>query len=109
MFIIFLAAATILPTTAVADSRIDRLERTVAELGERIRKLEQQNRQQHIIIENRQTKQPVYACNVSVFGHSYEASADNEGIARQQVRKACAAEQNAMFCTDREIKCRKYP
>ena len=74
-----------------------------------MRQLEQQTRAQHIIIENRQSKAPVYACNVSVFGHNYEGSATNEGLARQQARKACAAEQNAMFCTDREIKCRKYP
>ena len=103
------AMAASFPITASADSRIDRLERQVAELSERVRQLEQQTRAQHIIIENRQSKAPVYACNVSVFGHNYEGTATNEGLARQHARKACAAEQNAMFCTDREIKCRKYP
>ena len=63
------AMAASFPITASADSRIDRLERQVAELSERVRQLEQQTRAQHIIIENRQSKAPVYACNVSVFGH----------------------------------------
>lgn len=102
------AMAASFPITASADSRIDRLERQVAELSERVRQLEQQTRAQHIIIENRQSKAPVYACKCvgvrpQLRGHRHQR---RPGLSR---RKACAAEQNAMFCTDREIKCRKYP
>ena len=49
-----------------------------------------------------------YVCSVTPFRKTYEATSHNEGLARTQVRRACQAEQNAIFCEDSDIKCRRY-
>lgn len=113
---LLLAAGLAAPALTLADNgqdtaaRLLYLEQRVEELSRRVLTLEQQNRrQQHIIIENRRQTPTTYACSVSVFGKTYEALDQNEGVARHRVRQACTAQQNAIFCTDRDIKCRSYP
>lgn len=112
---LLLAAGLVAPALTLADNgqdtaaRLLYLEQRVEELSRRVLTLEQQNRQQqHIIIENRRQTPTTYACSVSVFGKTYEALDQNEGVARHKVRQACGAQQNAMFCTNRDIKCQAY-
>lgn len=108
---LFTLAALMLPYGAFADSdnlRIARLEQQVAELSRRIQLLEQQNKTQRIVIENRQATRNVYTCRISLFGKTYEAASENEGLARLQTSRACKAEQAEIFCGNRDIKCEKY-
>ncbi|MFV2030254.1 hypothetical protein [Neisseria sp. S1] len=103
--------ALMMPYSAFADSdnlRIARLEQQVAELSRRIQFLEQQNKTQRIVIENRQAVRNVYTCRTSPFGKTYEAASENEGLARLQVSRACKAEQSEIFCRNQDIKCEKY-
>lgn len=111
---LLLAAGLAAPALTLADNgqnqaaRLHYLEQRVEELSRRLSALEQQNRQQHVIIENRRETPATHACSVSVFGKSYEALDQNEGVARHKVRQACSTQQNAIFCTDRHIQCQTY-
>ena len=61
-----------------------------------------------VIIEHRSGRNPAYVCSITPFRKTYEATSHNEGLARTQVRRTCQAEQNAIFCEDSDIKCRRY-
>lgn len=108
-----LLIAAALPV-ALADStdRITALERRIADLENRIAILErnqsQNSRVNEVIIEHRTGRQPTYICSVTPFQKTYEATSHNEGLARTRVRRACTAEQNAIFCDDSDIKCQRY-
>lgn len=89
-----------------AAARIAALEARVAELEKRLLVLEQKSNQ-NIVIEHRRSN-PVYVCQVSAFGKNYEAVEPNEGLARAQVRKACMAHHDEMFCRDSRMKCKRF-
>ena len=59
---------------------------------------------QHGIPPNRS----VYVCSVTPFRKTFEAADNNEGLARGKVRRACNAETSAMFCEDRDIRCKRF-
>ncbi|MBH5329571.1 hypothetical protein H9Q10_07815 [Eikenella sp. S3360] len=114
-----LAILTLLPATLSAapavsndSTRITALEQRIADLENRIAILErnqsQGSRTNEVIIEHRTGRDPVYVCSISPFRKTYEATSHNEGLARAQVRRACTAEQNAIFCADTNISCRRY-
>ena len=113
-----LLALSALPTAlyaAPADdaARISTLERRIADLEARIAVLERNQSARNgnvreVIIEHRAGRSPAYVCSVTPFRKTYEATSHNEGLARAQVRRACQAEQNAIFCEDSDIKCRRY-
>ena len=110
-----LLALSTLPTAlyaAPADdaARISTLERRIADLEARIAVLERNQPARNgnvreVVIEHRTGRNPAYVCSVT---KTYEATSHNEGLARAQVRRACQAEQNAIFCEDSDIKCRRY-
>ena len=50
----------------------------------------------------------VYVCSVTPFRKTFEAADNNEGLARGKVRRACNAETSAMFCEDRDIRCKRF-
>lgn len=113
-----LLALSILPTTlyaAPADdaARISALERRIVDLEARIAVLEHNQATRNgnvreVIIEHRAGRNPAYVCSITPFRKTYEVNSHNEGLARAQVRRACQAEQNAIFCVDADIKCRRY-
>ena len=112
-----LLALTALPTALHAApvddaARISALERRIADLEARIAVLERnqaaRGNVREVIIEHRAGRNPAYVCSVTPFRKTYEATSHNEGLARAQVRRACQAEQNAIFCADADIKCRRY-
>ena len=113
-----LLALSALPTAlyaAPADdaARISTLERRIADLEARIAVLERNQSASNgnvreIIIEHRTGRNPAYVCSVTPFSKTYEATSHNEGLARTQVRRACQASENAIFCEDSDIKCRRY-
>ncbi len=104
-----LAAA---PAPRAEAERITALEQRIADLENRIAILErnqsQNSRVNEVVIEHRTGRDPVYVCSLSPFRKTYEATSHNEGLARAQVRRACNAEQNAIFCADSDIRCRRY-
>ena len=108
------ANPVVAPTAPVAApvtdpaARIAALEARIADLEKRILVLEQTNTRQNIVIEHRRRNPAVFVCSASVFGKTYEAADRNEGLARIQVRKACQAEQDAMFCRDSRISCQQF-
>ncbi|OAM29317.1 hypothetical protein A7P95_03650 [Eikenella longinqua] len=114
-----LAILALLPATLSAapavhtdSARITALEQRIADLENRIAILErnqsQGSRSNEVIIEHRTGRDPVYVCSISPFRKTYEATSHNEGLARAQVRRACNAEQNAIFCADTNIRCQRY-
>ena len=113
-----LLVLTALPTAlyaAPADdaARISALERRIADLEARIAVLEHNQATRNgnvreVIIEHRAGRSPAYVCSITPFRKTYEVTSHNEGLARAQVRRACQAEQNAIFCVDADIKCRRY-
>ena len=50
----------------------------------------------------------VYICSITPFQKTFEAADRNEGLARGKVRRACNAETSAMFCEDRDIRCKRF-
>ena len=50
----------------------------------------------------------VYVCSITPFRKTFEAADHNEGLARGKVRRACNAETSAMFCEDRDIRCKRF-
>lgn len=98
------------PMAPVADpaARIAALEARIADLEKRMHALEQKSPRHNIVIEHRRRNPAVFVCSASVFGKTYEAADRNEGLARIQVRKACQAEQDDMFCRDSRISCKQF-
>lgn len=105
---LLLTMATLPAWAAAGDAaaRIASLEARVAELEKRLLVLEQKS-SQNIVIEHRRSR-PVFVCQASVFGKNYEAADSNEGLARVQVRKACMADHDEMFCRDSRMKCKRF-
>ncbi|MDO4796117.1 MAG: hypothetical protein Q4A28_09310 [Brachymonas sp.] len=105
---LMLALAT-LPAWADAGdaARIAWLEARVAELEKRLLVLEQKS-SQNIVIEHRRGSKPVFVCQASAFGKTYEVAEGNEGLARLKVRKACLADHDEMFCRDSRMKCQRF-
>ena len=102
-----LLALSALPTAlyaAPADdaARISTLERRIADLEARIAVLERDGGTAY------RPNRPIYICSITPFQKTFEAADRNEGLARSKVRRACNAETSAMFCEDRDIRCKRF-
>ncbi|MDO4640720.1 MAG: hypothetical protein Q4A84_03315 [Neisseria sp.] len=112
LFTLLLAAAASSAIAADSD-RITALETRIADLERRIALLERHHTDHRnsdnvaIIINNKKEQQPLYVCSVTPFGKTFEATGYGETLTRSKVRQACNAENSAIFCTDRSIRCKR--
>ena len=101
-----LTAATATSAAASAatsdERRIAALEARIADLEHRIAVLERNCNTAY------RPNRSVYVCSVTPFRKTFEAADRNEGLARGKVRRACNAETSAMFCEDRDIRCKRF-
>ena len=101
-----LTAATATSAAASAatsdEGRIAALEARIADLEHRIAVLERNDNTAY------RPNRSVYVCSVTPFQKTFEAADNNEGLARSKVRRACNAETSAMFCEDRDIRCKRF-
>ena len=87
------------PVFANTDARIAALEARITYLEKRIELLERTN-------QRTSPRTPIYyTCSLSVFGNTYEFTERNQGLARQKVRQACRAKEDAIFCQDHAVSC----
>ena len=96
------AAASDEGRIAALEARIADLEHRIADLEHRIAVLERNGNTAY------RPNRSVYVCSVTPFQKTFEAADNNEGLARSKVRRACNAETSAMFCEDRDIRCKRF-
>ena len=89
-------------TSAAATSAAASDEGRIAALEARIAVLERNGNTAY------RPNRSVYVCSVTPFRKTFEAADNNEGLARGKVRRACNAETSAMFCEDRDIRCKRF-
>lgn len=97
-----LTAAAATSAAASDEGRIAALEARIADLEHRIAVLERNGNTAY------RPNRSVYVCSVTPFRKTFEAADHNEGLARSKVRRACNAETSAMFCEDRDIRCKRF-
>ena len=97
-----LTAAAATSAAASDEGRIAALEARIADLEHRIAVLEPNGNTAY------RPNRSVYVCSITPFRKTFEAADHNEGLARGKVRRACNAETSAMFCEDRDIRCKRF-
>ena len=102
VFAALLAAASAL--AAADNARTAALEARLAVLEQRVAELERGRS----FADSRRHARSVYVCSITPFQKTYEAAEDNEGLSRSKVRRACRAENEEVFCADRNISCKRY-
>ncbi|AJE18044.1 hypothetical protein NELON_03540 [Neisseria elongata subsp. glycolytica ATCC 29315] len=111
-----LTAAAATSAAASDEGRIAALEARIADLEYRIAALEARiaDLEYRIAVLERngntayRPNRSVYVCSITPFQKTFEAADNNEGLARSKVRRACNAETSAMFCEDRDIRCKRF-
>lgn len=99
----FILTLLLVSSTAFAhpetDARLTALEARITYLEKRIELLERDNKRPKY-------QGPIYySCRISAFGQNFEVTEQNQGLARNKVRKACQAKVDGFFCQDSDVRC----
>lgn len=66
-----------------------------------------------VIIDARETTKidpqaPIYVCKLKPFINTYQSENINRGKAKLAVQKKCLADNDEMFCQEKDIECTEY-